>query len=161
MRPRATAAAFLPSGSGVDSTSSISPVAILPIMTARCIHVGGALLAFGPLGMRLDLPCREPPQYLRLNAVIAQPLACGLNLKYTPKFLELVGMFGVVFRYRECHLEWPSRYCSGPQVRWRFGTKPLSNHDPASQRPLVHIRPGLCQSVGREGVSSPCSSYGW
>jgi hypothetical protein len=45
IRPRATAAAFLPSFVVI---SSISPVAILPIMTARAFTSAGLRSRFGP-----------------------------------------------------------------------------------------------------------------
>src|SRR5713101_4640503 len=51
MRPSATAAAFLPSS---VVRSSISPVAILPIMTAAPITSAGRFSPLGPRGMSLS-----------------------------------------------------------------------------------------------------------
>ena len=48
MRPSATAAAFLPSS---VVNSSISPVAILAIITARAFKSAGRRSRFGPLAM--------------------------------------------------------------------------------------------------------------
>src|SRR6266571_4074009 len=48
IRPSATAAAFLPSS---VVTSSISPVAILAIMTARAVTSAGRFSSFGPFGI--------------------------------------------------------------------------------------------------------------
>jgi hypothetical protein len=53
MRPNATAAGFFPSDPGVGFTSSISPVAILPIMTVRAFTSAGRFSPFGPRGIRI------------------------------------------------------------------------------------------------------------
>src|SRR5215218_4399060 len=51
MRPRATAAGFFPSDSGVGTVSSISPVAILATMTAQRMASAGRFSPLGPLGI--------------------------------------------------------------------------------------------------------------
>src|SRR6185437_4967346 len=55
IRPKATAAGFLPSASGVGRTSAISPVAILAIITARAFTSAGRRSPLGPLGICLFL----------------------------------------------------------------------------------------------------------
>src|SRR5713101_3324319 len=67
MRPSATAAAFLPSS---VVRSSISPVAILPIMTAAPITSAGRFSPFGPRGMSLS-----PANALGLTALAGDVLA--------------------------------------------------------------------------------------
>jgi hypothetical protein len=51
MRPKATAAAFLPSDSGVGASSAASPVAILAIRTALRFTSAGRFSPFGPRGI--------------------------------------------------------------------------------------------------------------
>ena len=57
MRPSATAAAFLPSS---VTLSSISPVAIRPIMTARWLASAGRFSPFGPFATNQPRPLRGP-----------------------------------------------------------------------------------------------------
>lgn len=55
-RPSATAAGSLPSDSGGGTVSSISPAAILAIMTARAFTSTGRRSPFGPLGTGTPFP---------------------------------------------------------------------------------------------------------
>src|ERR1700681_2801648 len=76
MRPRATAAAFLPSSVVM---SSISPVAILAIMMALPMASAGRFSPLGPLGI-----CprwrQGPPKFYRPNLSIAASINPDSNV---------------------------------------------------------------------------------